>query len=71
MSTPHEGGLMEVSHMTPRQAAQELGIRLDATYSLIWAGKLEAEKHDGTWRIPTAAVRERLRQRSAAGNPRE
>jgi len=42
----------------------ELGIRLDTTYALIWAGKLSAERVDGAWRIPTGAVRKRLEQRT-------
>jgi excisionase family DNA binding protein len=49
------------SDMTPRKAAQTLGIRLDAVYALIWAGKLPGHKADGRWQIPAKAVTERLR----------
>jgi excisionase family DNA binding protein len=58
METPGE--------VTPRKAAQKLGIRLDAVYSLIWAGRLPARKVDGLWRIPIAAVEERIRAAQAA-----
>jgi excisionase family DNA binding protein len=47
--------------MTPREAAHELGIRLDAVYSLVWAGKLPGHKADGRWRISAAAVEGRLK----------
>ncbi len=57
---------MSANYLTPRQAAKALGIRLDATYSLIWAAKLPAEKCNGAWRISAAAVTERLRKRTAA-----
>jgi excisionase family DNA binding protein len=42
--------------LSPREAAQRLRIRLDSVYSLIWAGKLEAHKLDGRWRISSEAV---------------
>jgi excisionase family DNA binding protein len=48
--------------MTPRAAAQLLGVRLDSIYPLIWAGKLAAQKVDGRWRIPSHAVEQRLKQ---------
>lgn len=50
----------------PREAARELGIRLDAVYSLIWAGKLKAKKVDGKWWIDASSVAERLKRRRAA-----
>ena len=43
--------------MTPKEAAQALGFRLDYLYPLIWAGKLEARKEDGRWLVSRAAVR--------------
>ena len=49
--------------LSPREAALRLGIRLDATYALIWANKLEAQKHDGRWLIPASAVEARLEAR--------
>jgi len=45
---------------TPREAAIILGIRLDSVYSLIWAGRLAAEKRDGQWRIEKGSVEARL-----------
>ena len=50
---------------SPREVAQMLQIRLDAVYSLIWAGKLEAHKLDGRWRIPAEAVDLRLKTKEA------
>lgn len=46
--------------MTPRRAAQRLGIRLDAVYALIWAGRLPAHKKDGRWCIRAADIEKRL-----------
>ncbi len=43
------------------EATRRLGIGLDATYKLIYAGKLPGHKVDGRWRIPAKAVDERLR----------
>ena len=47
---------MVAATLKPREAALRLGIRLDATYALIWVGKLEARKVDGCWLIPEEAV---------------
>ena len=49
--------------LKPRDAARALGIRLDAIYPLIWAGRLEAVKQDGRWLIPASAIESRLRAR--------
>ncbi len=49
--------------LSPREAAERLRVRLDTLYALIWAGKLEAHKLDGRWRIPFSAVEARLKQR--------
>ena len=51
--------------LSPREAAQRLGVALSYLYSLIWTGRLEAEKVNTRWRIPSAAVEQRLRQREA------
>ena len=59
-----------IKEMEPKKAAQVLGIRLDGVYSLIWAGRLEAHKLDGRWRIPAHAVEARLRARREHGTPR-
>lgn len=54
---------MKLRYLTPRQAATALGIRLDATYAMIWTSRLAAEKKDGRWLVPKPAVEERIRQR--------
>ena len=56
---------MDAKHVTPRQAAKELGIRLDATYSLIWAGKLTARKLNGRWFVSPDSVQQRQKKREA------
>lgn len=48
------------SFCSPRKAAQTLGIRLDAVYGLIWAGRLQAEKRDGRWLVSQSAVEARV-----------
>jgi excisionase family DNA binding protein len=48
-------------YMSPREAAQMLGTRLDAVYSLIWAGRLQAEKQDGRWLVSRTAVAARMK----------
>jgi excisionase family DNA binding protein len=60
---------MALTTMAPREVAQTLGIRLDAVYSLIWAGKLHADKLDGRWSIPRAAVEARLNSRTRRKAP--
>ena len=49
--------------VNPREVAQMLGIRLDAVYSLIWAGRLPAEKGDGRWLVSLAAVDARVKSK--------
>ena len=46
-----------------RAAARELGVTLSHAYALIWAGRLQARQVGGRWKIPRAAVEERLRRR--------
>jgi len=45
------------------EAAREMKISLDATYRLIYAGKLIGKKKDGQWFIESASVEERLRRK--------
>lgn len=47
---------MEKQTLTVRQAAIDLGVRLETIYSLIWAGKLTAHKENGCWRIPAVEI---------------
>ena len=49
--------------LTVIEATRRLGVSLDATYKLIYAGKLPATKVEGRWFIPSAAVSARLEQR--------
>jgi excisionase family DNA binding protein len=55
----------KTENVSPRDAAQELGTRLDTIYQLIWSGKLSAFKLDGRWRIPRKAIETRLLAREA------
>jgi len=48
--------------VSPREAAQMMGTRLDVVYSLIWAKRLQAEKQDGRWLVSRAAVDARVNQ---------
>lgn len=49
--------------LTPREAAQQLGIRLDSLYKDLWTGRLAGRKEEGRWVIPGAAVEDRARAR--------
>jgi excisionase family DNA binding protein len=62
---------MAPGEMTPRKVAQKLGIRLDAVYALIWAGRLPARKVNGLWRVPSAGVKERMKAQAARRDKRQ
>jgi excisionase family DNA binding protein len=49
--------------LSPRDAAQKLGVGLDYLYSLLWTGKLQGRKVGKRWLIPAEAVEARLEQR--------
>jgi len=53
--------------LTVVEATRRLKISLDATYKLIYAGKLPARKVAGRWLIPSAAVMARLERRNPSG----
>jgi len=55
---------MSKNELTPRKAAQQLGVRLDVVYALLWAEKLSARKQDGRWYIPASAVEHWLKARA-------
>ncbi len=55
----------EERYLTPIAAARRLGLGLDYLYKLMWAGKLPARKVNGRWRIPAAAIEQRLKEREA------
>ena len=46
--------------LSPREAANRLGITLNAVYALLWAGKISADQRNGRWYISAAAVEKRL-----------
>lgn len=50
-----------INKVTPRTAAQRLGVSLSHLYHLLWAGKLPATQQEGRWCIPTTAVEARLK----------
>ena len=52
------------------EATRRLGVGIDATYKLLYSGKLPARKVDGRWLIRADAVEARLakRRQSAAVN---
>ena len=52
--------------LSVRETAQRLGCSLKWVFDLLYAAKLTgAEKVRGQWRIPVAAIEQRLRQREA------
>jgi predicted site-specific integrase-resolvase len=57
--------------ITPRESAVRLGIRLDALYPLLWAGKIEARKIDGRWFVSAADVTRLLGARRKSKLARE
>lgn len=54
--------------ITPREYARRTGLRLDTTYSAIWAGRIKARQIDGRWRIPESAVEDTLRKKRSGAN---
>jgi len=55
--------------LTPREAAQKLGIGLDSVYSLLWSRKLPAKKVDGRWLVKASEVGARLKSKEARRGP--
>ena len=45
------------------EATRRLGVGIDATYKLLYSGKLPARKVDGRWLIRADAVEARLAKR--------
>lgn len=46
-------------------AARKLGVEVKRIYELLYSGRLiGAEKQNGRWRIPSAAIEARLRARA-------
>jgi excisionase family DNA binding protein len=46
-----------------RETARKLNVTITYVYSLLYSGKLPAEKLARQWRIPFSAVEARLKQR--------
>jgi len=55
--------------VSPRDAAQRIGVRLDTLYQKIWAGKLPANKVNGRWRIPKAAFETLVQRKQKSSQP--
>jgi excisionase family DNA binding protein len=55
---------------TVREAAEALGVEIDRVYSLLWSGRLDAEKIEGVWAISVESVHKRKAAlRRHAGSP--
>lgn len=57
--------MKKANEITPRATAQKLGVSLYFVYQSLWAGKLPGRKVGRGWRIPMAAVEDRLKKRGA------
>ena len=53
----------QMEEVTAREAARILKVNLQFLYQLIWSGKIEGKKVEGTWRIPKAVVEARRQER--------
>lgn len=54
---------MSKRQLSAIQAARVAGIRLDALYSLLWVGKIPAQRVDGRWRIAESDLRAYIEKR--------
>jgi len=54
--------------VSPREAARLLGVSLYYIYQSLWAGKFPGRKVGDQWRIPMAAIKERLAAREEKCN---
>ena len=57
--------MKKITELTPRAAAQALGVSLYFVYQLLWSGKLQGKKVGKGWLIPTEAIEARLKRRGA------
>ncbi len=53
------------TELSPREAAQRLGVTLSHVYHLLWSAKLPARRREGRWFVHAAAVEARLRASEA------
>ncbi len=61
------GGKVGEETISPREMAQRGGVSIQATYALLWSGKVKgARKVDGVWRIPARTVEEMPRRKRRA-----
>jgi len=49
--------------LSPREAAQRLGVTLDWIYRELWSNRLPGRRQGAKWLIPASAVGGRLRER--------
>ena len=49
--------------ITVAEAARRLNVTLHHLYSLLWAGRLNARKDKGQWRVSADAVEARKKER--------
>jgi excisionase family DNA binding protein len=57
--------MQQTMTMTPAEFARAAGLTLPYVYSLLWAGRLPAEKSvEGTWRIDASALEQRRQQKA-------
>ena len=56
---------MNEQEISVAEAARRLRVTLHHLYSMLWAGRLNARKVEGQWRVSVEAVEARLRERDA------
>ena len=56
---------MNVKDLSPREASNDIGMAINNFYTLLWNGRIRANKKDGKWRIPRAEVQRIMREREA------
>jgi len=54
---------MAEKEISVAEAACRLNVALSYVYTLVWAGKLKAQKVNGTWQISAEAVEARRKGR--------
>lgn len=56
---------MKTEYVGVQAAARKLGVEIKRVYELLYSGRLAgAEKQNGRWRVPEAAIEARLRTRA-------
>ena len=52
--------------LTPAEFARSAGLSLGYVYALLWAGRLAAQKNDGTWAISASELERRTQKAVSA-----